>query len=88
MGFSDEAMAPVDVKEAVPTRAGRTLPPYNGYGSLEDSAENCKHLLPKPPKKNFYKLINKGKVVLRFGSKFQGTVDHPVSEDHRSFVRH
>lgn len=84
MAFSDEAMEPVDIREQLPPRAGRSLPPYNGYGSLEDSAENCKHLIPKLPKKDFYKLINKGKIVLRFGSRFQGTSDHPVSEDHRS----
>ena len=27
------------------------IPPYNGYGSLEDSLQNCLHLVPEPPKK-------------------------------------
>jgi hypothetical protein len=27
------------------------MPPYNGYGSLEDSKQNCIALTPKPPRK-------------------------------------
>jgi hypothetical protein len=83
LGYSAEMMAPVDVREPVPEKRTRVLPPYNGYGSLEDSAENCKHLIPKPPKKDFYKLINKSKIVLRFGIRFMDSPGHKVSEDHR-----
>ena len=39
----------------------------------EDSAQNCANLQLKPPKKDFYKLMNKGKVVLRFKVVFAQT---------------
>jgi hypothetical protein len=35
-----------------PTRCLQSkIPPYNGYGSLDDSHQNCVALVPKPPKK-------------------------------------
>ena len=40
-----------------PAAPKRTLPTYNGFGSFEDSAQNCTSLLPQPPKKNFYSLM-------------------------------
>lgn len=83
LAYPAESVAPVDIREPVPEQRGRVLPPYNGYGSLADSAENCKHLIPQPPRKDFYKLINKGNVVLRFGASFLGSPTHPVSLDHR-----
>lgn len=39
----------------------RELPPWNGYGSFEDSAENCRTVEPKPPHKDFIKFIQKDK---------------------------
>lgn len=33
----------------------RTNPPYNGFGSEEDSLSSCKKMLPEPPKKDFVK---------------------------------
>ena len=83
LAYPKEVLAPVDINELVPEKGTRTLAPYNGYGSLADSAGNCKSLVPKPPKKDFYKLINKSKIVLRFGAKFLSTASHHVSEDHQ-----
>lgn len=34
------------------------IPPYNGYGSEEDSLGNCFSLMPKPPHKNLNKMFN------------------------------
>lgn len=45
MDSSDEELCAVDVTESVPARATKQLPEYNGYGSLEDSAQNCTSLV-------------------------------------------
>jgi len=34
------------------------LPPYNGFGDPLDSEQNCKNLITKPPKKNFFKFLD------------------------------
>lgn len=45
------------------------LPPYNGFGSLEDSAQNCKKIDPVRPKKNYIKMLTNGNAKLRFKAK-------------------
>lgn len=35
------------------------LPPYNGYGTYEDSAANCRNIIPVPPHRDFNKLFSK-----------------------------
>nr|CAD7430589.1 unnamed protein product [Timema monikensis] len=35
------------------------LPPYNGFGTYEDSAANCKNMIPVPPNRDFTKFIQK-----------------------------
>ncbi|KAI8436844.1 hypothetical protein MSG28_010298 [Choristoneura fumiferana] len=52
----------------------RKLPPWNGYGSYDDSAENCRTVLPKPPHKDFIKFLHKDRVgfdshALRFAAR-------------------
>lgn len=42
------------------------LPPYNGFGSYEDTVQNCIALIPKPPRRPFHKLMQNEKKVLRF----------------------
>ena len=44
----------------------QTTPPYNGYGSIDDSLGSCKYLVLKPPKKDFVKLLENDHKVLRF----------------------
>ena len=34
------------------------IPPHNGFGNEEDSLQNVLRLVPKPPKKDFYNLMN------------------------------
>ena len=36
-------------------RIERMNPPYNGFGSEEDSLASCQKIIPEPPKKDFIK---------------------------------
>ncbi|CAH1368316.1 hypothetical protein MTP99_009686 [Tenebrio molitor] len=52
----------------------RELPPWNGYGSFEDSAQNCITVEPKPPHRDFKKFLNLDRIgldshILRFEAK-------------------
>ncbi|WP_411025290.1 DM10 domain-containing protein, partial [Salmonella sp. s57379] len=47
----------------------RVIPPYNGFGSLEDSLQNCLTLFPEPPKKDLIKLIKNDNKVLRYAAR-------------------
>ena len=42
------------------------IPPYNQFGSLEDSLQSCLSLIPQPPKKDFIKMLENDHKVLRF----------------------
>lgn len=50
---------PVKFKESPPAKAAVPFPPYTGFGSEEDSLCSCQGLLPKPPQKDFKKLMEK-----------------------------
>ncbi len=51
LGVSAEDMEAIEIAApAAPPVPSRTLPPYNGFGSFEDSAQNCISLLPQQPK--------------------------------------
>ncbi|KAJ3038801.1 EF-hand domain-containing protein 1 [Rhizophlyctis rosea] len=47
------------------------LPPYNGFGSVEDSLGSCKYLVLKPPKKDFIKMLENENKVLRFVARME-----------------
>lgn len=68
LGFTPEELEPLDVGEPVPALPRPAMPPYNGYGTLEDSKQNCIALVPKPPRKDMHKLMNKDKIILRWGA--------------------
>jgi hypothetical protein len=58
-------------------------PPYNGYGSWDDSMSSVIQLIPKPPKKDTVKLFNHEGKILRFTARFA----NPKPEDiNRLFV--
>ena len=42
------------------------IPPYNGWGNEIDSIGNCLRLIPKKPKKDYYKYIDNDSIILRF----------------------
>ena len=41
----------VDVSEPEPYPRPREMPPYNGFGSPEDSLASCLNLIPKAPRR-------------------------------------
>ncbi|XP_028907716.1 EF-hand domain-containing protein 1 [Ornithorhynchus anatinus] len=74
---------PVDMSPKEPAVLKQELPPYNGYGLLEDSIQNCYSLIPKPPQKDVIKMLENDHKVLRYLVKLES----PVPEDRtRRFI--
>ncbi|DAZ94331.1 TPA: hypothetical protein N0F65_012134 [Lagenidium giganteum] len=48
-------------------------PPYNGFGSEEDSLGSCNSLCPKPPRKDFKKMAEFDRMLLRFSGRMIST---------------
>ncbi|XP_039073402.1 EF-hand domain-containing protein 1 isoform X2 [Hyaena hyaena] len=72
-GISD--LPRIDVSKKEPPPVKQELPPYNGYGQIEDSAQNCFVLIPKAPKKDVMKML------------MDDSKDSPIPEDKdRRFV--
>jgi hypothetical protein len=59
------------------------IPPYNGYGSLEDSLQNCLYLVPEPPKKDYIKLLENQNKVLRYEAVLE---TYRVEDQSRKFI--
>ncbi|RXN32248.1 EF-hand domain-containing 1 [Labeo rohita] len=59
----------------------RVIPPYNGFGSLEDSLQNCLSLIPEPPKKDVIKLLENDNKVLRYVARLDS--QNPLDEGRR-----
>jgi hypothetical protein len=51
LGYSPDLLEKVDITEPIVPLPKAAMPPYNGYGTLDDSKQNCIALVPKPPKK-------------------------------------
>jgi hypothetical protein len=49
------------------------IPPFNGFGSLQDSLQNCLSLVPQPPKKDFIKMLENDGCVLRYEAKMSSS---------------
>lgn len=72
-------MASIDiVAPEAPAAKARVLPPHNGFGSFEDSAQNCTSLIPQPPKKNFYSLMQVTHFILVLGRCGSLTAVHQI----------
>jgi hypothetical protein len=56
----------VNYSDEVPRKVEQALPPYNGFGTVEDSLGSCKYLVLKPPKKDFIKMLENEHKILRF----------------------
>ncbi|PAA60695.1 hypothetical protein BOX15_Mlig016896g3 [Macrostomum lignano] len=56
----------IDVSKKFPGLASMEIPPYNKFGSLEDSMQNVVSIVPEPPKKDFVKMMEQGTTQLRY----------------------
>ncbi|XP_045049199.2 EF-hand domain-containing protein 1 isoform X1 [Desmodus rotundus] len=80
-GISD--LPRIDISKKEPPPVKQELPPYNGFGLVEDSAQNCFALIPKPPKKDIVKMLLNDNKVLRY----LASLESPIPEDKgRRFV--
>ena len=57
------------MKEEKPPKFVIKVPPYTGYGSIEDSLGSVYSLDPKPPKKNINKMFAEDQYILRFNCR-------------------
>ncbi|KAL0985420.1 hypothetical protein UPYG_G00156660 [Umbra pygmaea] len=86
--YGIDDFSPVQYKTPPAPQPLRPVPPYNGFGSEEDSLASCQGLLPKPPQKDFHKLMEKDRQgldsnVLRFTAKM--VTDNPIDTE-RLFI--
>ena len=84
-----ENFTPVTYKSDTYKAPSREWPPYNGWGSEEDSLCSCMGLLPKPPKRDFIKFMEKDRRgldsnVLRFLAKMDTT--KPIDMERRFII--
>ncbi|XP_078503713.1 EF-hand domain-containing protein 1 isoform X2 [Lissotriton helveticus] len=59
---------PIDVKKKTEDTVKLVLPPYNGFGLIEDSIQNCLSLVPQPPRKDVVKMLENDRKVLRYAA--------------------
>jgi len=77
LNFNVTEFPTVDVTENYPDIKKKEIPPYNGFGSLEDSLQSCLSLVPQPPKKDFIRMLENDNKVLRY----EATLESMRTED-------
>lgn len=82
--FGITEFEPVDVEPRIRQLAKMEIPPYNGYGSLEDSLQSCLSLIPQPPKKDFIKMLENDGKQLRFEAVMES--NKPEDEGRRFII--
>ncbi|EDV26223.1 EF-hand domain-containing family member C2 [Trichoplax sp. H2] len=80
---------PIQIRAPPQPLPPRQYPPYNGFGSEEDSLGNCLSLIPKPPRRDFIKFVEKDRKgletnILRFYAKMDTA--KPIDVDRRFIV--
>ena len=74
-GITD--FTPIEVDEKGQPLPKMEIPPYNGYGSLEDSLQNVVNLIPEPAKKDYIKVMENDSTKLRY----EAVMDSVHNED-------
>ncbi len=73
MAMFGQEMNPIALKKGKPNIMYQAVPPYNGFGSAEDSMGSVKSLQPKPPRIDMKKMFKQDMHILRFESKLIST---------------
>ncbi|KAJ0402241.1 hypothetical protein P43SY_008233 [Pythium insidiosum] len=73
LAWGRELAAPMYTHVETPAFVKPDPPPYNGYGTEEDSLGSCHMLVPKPPKKDFKKMAQFDRMLLRFAARMIST---------------
>ncbi|KAG8450488.1 hypothetical protein GDO86_002953 [Hymenochirus boettgeri] len=84
-----EDFTPIQYKDPPLPKREKEIPPYNGFGSEEDSLCSCMTLLPKPPQRDFNKFMEKDSNglesnVLRFVARL--VTDNPIDKERKFIV--
>ncbi|CAL9695948.1 unnamed protein product [Knipowitschia caucasica] len=71
--FPDMEMTPVKPthQKPPPAEKSKEIPPYNGFGTLEDSLQNCLSLVPERPRKNVLKQLENNNKILRYQARLE-----------------
>lgn len=62
-------LKPLKIEEGQHPTFEHKIPPFNGYGTPEDSLGSVFSLQPKPPKKDMVKLFTNDQYVMRFEAR-------------------
>eukprot|EP00047_Mylnosiga_fluctuans_P003412 m.228993 g.228993 ORF g.228993 m.228993 type:complete len:742 (-) comp11834_c0_seq1:88-2313(-) len=78
---------PIDVKDESGQAVSTELPPYNGFGSEEDSLQSCLSLLPQPPRPTPGQHLGEQTGLERAVLRFLAKLDSGASQDaERRFI--
>ena len=76
-------MNPIQLRKPRPNIMYNPVPPYNGYGTEEDSLGSVHSLQPKPPKVDMQKMFKQDMHILRFEAKLIST---EPDDENRKFI--
>jgi len=80
-GLTDADFVPIEQKEEKKELPKPEIPPYNGYGGEIDSLGSFYSLVPKPPRKNWEKLVKFDRMALLYLARMVS--DNPEDADRR-----
>lgn len=79
----DQDMNPIQLKKPRANIVYQPVPPYNGYGTPEDSLGSVYSLQPKPPRIDMKKMFKQDMHILRFDAKLIST---EPDDEFRKFI--
>lgn len=85
-GLTEEDFNPIEQKEEIYTVPECPPPPHNGFGTEQDSLGSFYSLVPKPPRKNYAKLLKYDKTALRFLAMLESK--HPEDLGRRFIIEY